>query len=304
MYICKTGATSLMMQIQSQSTQIIQIRKMSEREVESTMAHDAQPRNNSGESWIYSSLLEVIRPITSFATKLGTITSLYKTRSNKDWSSYQFTEEDNKRFKDIWEDADEDANIVLISLYVHTRKDDETRIDQIGVSTWFADKRAPMYSLQVHFEPDTNVQKSPLPQLIISGFLYGETQVLAESDIGPWLEDTFRASRGSQPKMCLVGHDVPHLLHLVQPYWKVPDDVTILDTRAMWGFRTQTTSLPSLEETLRVIGHEGDESLLDNAGNSARFILELLDFQIGPKKEKNERRYMDMGLNMWRSPSW
>lgn len=278
---------------------------MSEREVESTMAHGTQPKNSSGESWIYSSLLEVIRPITSFATKLGTLTSLCKSGSDKDWSSYQYTEEDNRRFMDRWENADEDAIIKFISLHVHTRKDDEARIDQIGVSTRFSDKRAPIYSLQIQVKPDSMVKKSPVLQRIISGFIYGETEILAESDIGAWLDDTFRSPRGSQPTtMCLVGHDVPHLLRLVQPYWKVPDDVTVLDTRAMWGFRDQTMSHPSLKQILGAIGRSGDESLLDNAGNSAQFILELLDVQIGPKKEKNERNYMEMGLNMWRSPSW
>lgn len=263
------------------------------------MDNDTEPKTSSGQSWFYSSLLQIISPIKILTTKLGTLTNVYSAASR-----YQYSEEDNKRFADIWKEKDVD--VVFFSLHVIAQNDnDDARIKQIGVSKWRSDHGTQILSLQAQVEDDAIVEKSSLPQLVTSGFIFGETELISESDVGPWLECTIRALRGSQQPTYLVGHDISHMLHLVQPYWKVPDDVTILDVRAIWESENRGASNPSLNQMSRMIGYGWDEPILSNAGNCAQLIMELLKSE-GTRRElkTNGSRYMNMGMNMWRSPSW
>lgn len=259
------------------------------------MEHDTKPETGS---WLYSSLLQIVRPITNLTTKFGTLANLYTTGP-----SYQYSEEDNTRFTDIWKETD--ADVVFFSLHIVTQNDDESQIKQIGVSKWRSDSGTQILSLQAQVEDDNVVEKSSFPRLVVNDFMFGEAEVISESDIGAWLECTFRCLRGSQQPTYLVGYDISDVLRLVQPYWKVPGDIIIFDTRAILEFKQQARSHPSLKQTLGAIARGWDGSQLDNAGNCARFILELVDRHASRiKAQYDTKKYMHMGLNMWRSPSW
>lgn len=264
------------------------------------MANNTKPETSSGQSWMYSSLLQILHPLEVLSTKLGTYTGLYNFLS-----SYKYIE-DHEGFKAIWKGTNEDdIDAVFISLHIITRSDDDARISQIGVSKWFPRQGTQLYSLQVQVNDDMLVEKSSLPQLVASGFLFGETEVIPESDIGPWLYYTFKALRGSQQAVYLVGHDVRHILHQVRPYWRIPNDIVILDTRALPKFESQETGHPSLKQILGPIDHRWHETLLDNAGNCAQLIIELLKLQASRVEgKKSIGIYLHMGLNAWRSPSW
>lgn len=280
--------------------------EMTERQAETQMNHGNKPETGSGQSWIYSSLIQTARPIASLAAKLGILPHLYNIY-DRDFLNPQYNDQENNKLRDTLKKA-ETASVGFISLHVITQSDDETRIGQIGMSRWRSDGWTQMISVHCQIDQGIATSESPYPRLIASDFKFGDTEVIAESDIGPWLDASFRSFQRHQDIICLVGHDIHRVLHLVQPYWRVPSGVVILDMRAIWESQNQLTSHPLLKEILGgVIGYSGGDSLLDNAGNTTQFILELIQSQVGEPKEKENKngpRYMNMGMNMWRSPSW
>lgn len=250
------------------------------------MDRDNKPEAGSGQSWIYSSLIQTARPVASLAAKLGILPYTYNIY-DRDFLNLQYNEEENKKLKEIWikaENANENENdntqIGFISLQLRSHKDDETKISQMGMSKWRSDGASQIASVHCHVEQDTAVGESSYPQLIASDFMSGDTEVITESDVGPWLEATFRSFQNYQDITCLIGHDIRRILHLVQPCWRVPSGVIILDTRAIWEFQTQASQHPSLRQTLEGVVLRGcDTFLADNTGNGARLILDLLQHQ-------------------------
>ena len=262
---------------------ITQSRKMSERQAENLMDHDNKPETGSGQTWIYSSLIQTVRPVAGLAAKLGILPYSYNAVYDRDFLNPRYNEDENKKLRDLWkkagnEDEDENARIGFITLHIISQKDDETKIGQIGMSKWHSDGWIHPASVHCQVEQGTvtALNESRYPQLIATNFKFGDTEVITESDIGPWLDATFRSFQCHQDITCIVGHDIHRLLHLVQPYWKVQSGVIILDTRAIWEFQTKATQHPSFNQTLGMVGYGRDDSLLDNAGNNARFVLELL----------------------------
>lgn len=268
------------------------------------MDNNTKPETGS-ESWIYPSLIQTVRPIASLAAKLGILPYSYNIIYDRDFLNSHYNEGEHRKLIDVRKKA-EKASIGFISLHTISQKDSEAKIDQMGMSKWRSDSWTGMVSVHCKVEQETAVSESAYPRLIAGDFMFGDTEAIAESDVGPWLDATFRSFQINQDITCLVGHDIRRTLRLVQPYWRVPSDVIILDTRAIWESQHQLADHPSLNQILRgVIDYRGDDSLLGNAGNTAQFILELIQPQVGRtegKKNKDETRYMDM--NMWRSPSW
>ena len=252
---------------------------MSERQAETTMDHDTKPESGSGQSWIHSSFIQTIRPVASLASRLRILPHLYRISYDKDFLDTQYNEEENKKLLDVCKKA-ENAQIGFISLHIISKKDNETEISQLGMSKWRSDGWTGMVSVHCQVEQEMVVSESGYPRLIAGDFTFGDTEVIVESDVGPWLEATFRSFQVNQDITCLVGHDIHRILHLVQPYWKVPSDVIILDTRAIWESQTQATEHPSFKQTLAGVAHHLDGRLVNNAGNVARLLLKLLQAQI------------------------
>lgn len=268
------------------------------------MDHDTKPETSPAQSWIHSSLIQTIRPAANLASKLGMLPHLYRINYDTDFLDTQYNEAENKKLVDICKKA-EDAQIGIIALHILSHSGDENKILQMGVSKWRSDGSTQIASVHCQVEQGMTVSEQSSLRLIAGDFMFGDTEVIPESDIGPWLDATFRSFHGHEDTTCLVGHDIHRILHLVQPYWRVPSGVVILDTRALWEFQTQAESHPPLKQTLGVVYKWWDESLLGNAGNSAVFILQSLERQVTRAQQKNKPgKYMDMGMNMWRSPSW
>lgn len=249
---------------------------MAERQAETTMDHDIKPDTGSGESWVYSSLIQTIRPVASLAAKLGILPYSYNAIYDRDFLNRQYNEQENNRLIEVWKKA-KNHEIGFITLHIISQKDNKTKIGQIGMSKWRSNGWTHAADVHCQVEKEIAVSESPYSQLIASDFIFGDTEVITESDVGPWLDATFRSFQINQDTICLVGHDIRRILHLVQPYWKVPSEVIVLDTRAIWEFQNQATKHPSFKETLAgVVGHGHADILFNNAGNDARFLVELL----------------------------
>lgn len=234
------------------------------------MANNTKPETSSGQSWIYSSMNQLVHPMANLAVKLGSLMGIFNAESRMTFLNWNHTEEENKRLVNIWRDA----GTVFITLQVLAQKNDERKIFQIGMSGWWPDNFNHIHSLYTEVEEAT--PDSLLPQQTFK-FLFGETEVIAEHDIGPWLQCTFKALQGTRHTACLVGYDIRRILHLVQPYWSVPHDVMIVDTRVTQGFQIPEHS--SFRQP-RQMHHQLDESLLDNAGNAAQLALESFQRQV------------------------
>lgn len=255
---------------------------MSERQVETTMNYDTKPGTGSGQSWIYSSLVQMGHSITNLASNLGKYTGLYTLlMSDREILSWTNTEEDNKRLIDLWSKP-ESAGIAFIALHALTQKDDETKISQIGISAWHPDRFDFINSIYVQVEQGTIPNSSLLPQKTAGQFIFGETEVIDESDIGPWLQCTFKALQGPQCGACLIGFDIRRILQQVRPYWSVPPNVLILDTQSAHGFQTESRGNPlSFRQTLKgANGFQLDEAQFGNAGNFAQSVLKSFQNQV------------------------
>lgn len=273
------------------------------------MDNGTKPETGSGQSWIYSSLIQTARPIASLAAKLGVLPYSYNAVYDRDFINPRYNEEENHKLRDVWkktknenedEGEGEDTQIGFISLHIISQKDKETGIDQIGMSKWRSNGWTGMVSVHCQVEQETTmgvsavsegaVSEAAYPRLIAGDFLFGDTEVIIESDVGPWLDATFKSFQINQDIIYLVGHDIHRILHLVQQYWKVPSDVVILDTRAIWEFQNGVTEHPSLEETMEwVTDYRRRKSSIHNAGNISQFLLSLLRAQ-GRVSEQNRTR--------------
>lgn len=260
---------------------------MSERQTEPPMDHDTKPETSSGQSWIYPSLIQAVRPVASLAAKLRLLPYSYNTIYDRDFVNTQYNEEENKKLADIWKRTEDDS-VGFVTLHILTRDDDETKVSQLGMSKWRSDGLSQIVSFHGQVEQDlAAVKESALPRWVVGDFIFGETEAIAQSDVGPWLYHTFKSFQNSQRTTCLVGHDIRRILHLVKSDWQVPSDVAIIDTRAIWEFQTEATQHPSLQQTLEgVAGLRGDDSILKNSGNDARFILKLLRIQAKQSRKK------------------
>lgn len=248
---------------------------MSERQAENNMDRDTKLEIGSGQSWIYSSLTQTIRPIATLASRLGVLPYSYNAVYDRNFVDPHYNEQENKKLIDVWGKA-ENARIGFVSLHIFSQKDNETKLSQIGMSKWRSGGLTQTVSVHCQIEHGTPVSESSSPRLIAGDFIFGDTEVITESDVGPWLDATFKSFQFDQDISCLVGHDIRHILHLVKSDWEVPGDVVILDTRAIWESQAKATQHPSFDRTLRRVGHDRDGSVLNNAGNNARFVLELL----------------------------
>lgn len=238
---------------------------------------------------MYSSFIQTVRPVASLTAKLGVLPYSYNIY-DRDFLNPHYNEEENKKLIDVWGKT-EDSQVSFISLHILCQNDNGNKIDQIGMSKWHSDGMTQKVSVHCQVEKETAESENSSPRLIAGDFMSGDTEVIIESDVGPWLDATFRSFQSHEDTTCLVGHDIRRILHLVQPCWRVPSDVVILDTRAIWEFQKQAKSHPSLEQTLRGVSRKWwDESLLGNAGNSALFILDLLENEIFEAERRGHRR--------------
>lgn len=251
------------------------------------MDHDTKPETGSGQSWVYSSLIQTARPIASLAARLGVLPHSYNIIYDRDFLNLHYNREENKRLIDVWEKTRNDR-IGFITLQVITQKDNEDKISEMGMSKWRSDGWTGSVSVHCQVEKETAVSESPYPQLRATNFMFGDTEVITESDVGPWLDATFRSFQISQDTTCLVGHDIRRILHLIQPHWTVPSDITILDTRAIWEYQMQPTQHPSLKQTLKSFAPGWDGPLLDNAGNGAGLLIKLFQAQASQAKKSKD----------------
>lgn len=262
------------------------------------MDHDTKPETGSEESWIYSSLLQMGHSITTLTENLRRFTRLYTTVFDRDILSWKNTEEHNKRLIDLWKKPGS-AGVAFISLHVLARKDDETKISQIGMSAWQPNNFDFIDSVYCQVEQGT-IHNDSSSQQTAGKFIWGETEVIPDADIYPWLQCTFKAMRGPQNVACLIGCDTRRILQLVQPYWSVPSDVLIFETQAAQGFQIQTSNnLLSFQQTLQSAnGYPLDESQLNNAGNIAQLVLRAFQNQV--RKSEDEMDSKKRVLNVYR----
>lgn len=250
------------------------------------MEQDTRSETGSEQSWIYPTLIQTIRPAANLASKLGILPNFYRISYDRDFIDPRYNEEENRRLVDVWKQT-VNANIGFITLHVISEKGNETKISQMGMSKWRSDGWIHPASVHCQVEQGLAMSESSSLRLIAGDFMCGDTEVIPESDVGPWLDATFRSFQINQDSTCLVGHDIHHILHLIQPYWRVPSNVIILDTRAIWESQAHATQHPSLKQTLARVARHIDERLLNNAGNVARWILELLQSQAYHSKAKD-----------------
>lgn len=213
----------------------------------------------------------------NLAPELGILGGPYKARFDRSFSSRQFVKEENKRLLEVWKET-KNGNILFLAIQVRTSHTNN-KINQIGISRWWPDGWAQLDSFHGQIEQETMVDRSSHQS--VDGFIFGETETIYDPDVGPWLDHTFKALQSPHQTTCLIGHNIRHILHLIQPYWQIPSNMIVLDTRAIWEFQNEATQHPSFKQTLEgVDGYRGDESILNNAGNGARLTLKLLQAQI------------------------
>lgn len=240
------------------------------------MDHNTKSKENGfQQSSIYSSLIQTARPVASLAARLRILPYSYNVIYDRDFLNTHYNEEENMRLLDVWRKG-EYTETGYISLHIISQKDDETKISQIGMSKWRSDGSTDPISVHCQVERETTESESSSIRLIAGDFIFGDTEVITESDIGPWLDATFKSFQVHQNITCLVGHDIRHILHLVKSDWEAPSDVIILDTRAIWESQTNATQHPSFKKSLGVVGYGRDDFVFNNAGNNARFILDLV----------------------------
>lgn len=239
-------------------------------------------------------MLNMVHSIAGLTQNLGRLARLYTGISDREILSWKNTEEDNKRLIDLWRKPG-NSGVVFISLHAFSCKDDGTKISQIGMSAWQPNNFDFVHSIYGQVEQGTMPNNSLLSQQTTGKFIWGETEVIPDFDIRPWLQSTFKSLRGPQNTTCLIGYDIRRILQLVQPYWSVPHDVLIFETQAAQGFQIQTSEhLLSFQKTLRgANGFHLDDSQLENAGNVAQLVL---------KSFQNQVRKTDASINKSKAP--
>ncbi|KAH8163772.1 hypothetical protein CIB48_g4465 [Xylaria polymorpha] len=111
-------------------------------------------------------------------------------------------------------------------------------------------------------------------------FLYGNTQAIQATDIGPSLQHVFSNLASRYQQIYLIAHDVEAKLERLSKHWVAPDGFIALDTQLIWQAQHNNITPVSLGECIDTIGPLRDlKSSVNNVGNSSRAILELLRYQ-------------------------
>ncbi|KAI0376715.1 hypothetical protein F5Y04DRAFT_285657 [Hypomontagnella monticulosa] len=116
-------------------------------------------------------------------------------------------------------------------------------------------------------------------------FTFGASVVIGEAQLATCLNEFFQLWTAGNDRLVIVGHGMESTIGLLKDYWKPPASAILLDTQKIWQIQNAQQTSVTLEKAL---GEKGpapgldsryNHYLLNNAGNDARFILDLLKVQ-------------------------
>ncbi|OTA68094.1 hypothetical protein K449DRAFT_430210 [Hypoxylon sp. EC38] len=171
------------------------------------------------------------------------------------------------------------GKVVFVSLDVHAWDIDQDKITDIGVSIWHPRTPDGLNMLSYHWQIKDNMflknRYVPNEPYI---FTFGNTEVVSQNQIAAILNDVFEYS-SRLGRMIIVGHDIHSTVRLLAGHWK-PESVTFLDTEKIFQIQHRCPEKVPLKTALNTTSRvRYIESLLNNAGNDARFIIYLLQTQ-------------------------
>ncbi|KAI1749131.1 hypothetical protein F4782DRAFT_514691 [Xylaria castorea] len=177
-----------------------------------------------------------------------------------------------------WEQVDKSA-VLFVALDVAFMGETQKTVTAIGLSHWCLDRTSELISF--HWIIDDlqglGIRKAAFEDDL---FLYGTTEGIRESDIGPSLHDTFSDLSSRYQQIYLIGHNVEFMLDRLSTHWVVPNNCIVLDILFVWQAPHNITSPVSLEDCINSIPKLQDsKSSLNNVGNSSRVMIWLLQNQ-------------------------
>ncbi|KAI3318790.1 hypothetical protein HD806DRAFT_302783 [Xylariaceae sp. AK1471] len=181
---------------------------------------------------------------------------------------------DNDQLKALLRSRDLDS-FVFVVISVLPRKD-KNCLGEIGLSIWYPGQEYDQQnSLHWVIKEERLLGERDSHDWPI--FYFGDTEYIKISEIGALLQDEISSLQHSASHVVIVGHGIERVLNWLQDFWYIPNGVKIIDTQKVWQFQHQKMGDVPLIAALETIPAQFyDKQLLGNAGNEARFTLELL----------------------------
>jgi hypothetical protein len=110
-------------------------------------------------------------------------------------------------------------------------------------------------------------------------FKFGQSEeIRKEADLRPILNAALSDLQLAHDVVVLVGHDVQNDLGNLKKHcgWQVPNQIIVLDTLHIWRAWVNVPHRGNLEQALDTFALLDDSECLHNAGNDAKYTMELL----------------------------
>ncbi|KAI1660637.1 hypothetical protein F4813DRAFT_299906 [Daldinia decipiens] len=172
---------------------------------------------------------------------------------------------------------------VFISIEAKVWNQDHNKITDIGLSTWYTGSFDPGRYSHYWQVKDNLSLRNECTANEPDTFMFGSTGLVEEgADIALILDAMFKSLISQPQRVAIVGHDVHSTIGLLKTYWEPPGSIMILDTQRIWQVQYGRVDKVTLEDALDMtLGAVYNKCWLHNAGNDARFILNLLEAQGG-----------------------
>ncbi|KAI0849024.1 hypothetical protein F5Y00DRAFT_269686 [Daldinia vernicosa] len=166
----------------------------------------------------------------------------------------------------------------FVSINAHAWDQDYSKITDIGVCTWreYSFKHVTKSSYHWRIRENMSLKNIYVPNEP-DIFAFGSTKIINEFHIAQVIDSVLEPFIAEFPKVIVVGYDIKSTMHLLHTKWKPPESIVFLDTQKLWQIRNHHSDRVDLERALETTPAANYERrLLHNAGNNARYILELI----------------------------
>lgn len=107
-------------------------------------------------------------------------------------------------------------------------------------------------------------------------FLYGKSEVIAPSQIQPFIDATFSSFRRRYDTIHIVGHSARSTEDTIKKLLNQDDFAFGFDTQRIWQYQHREQQEVSLEKILLAMKIPHQPASLENAGNASHYIILLL----------------------------
>ncbi|OTB00170.1 hypothetical protein M426DRAFT_268194 [Hypoxylon sp. CI-4A] len=252
-------------------------------------------RKLSSPAWYYTALRMIGWPVIYFFSWAKLINNIWDASSrivcvNRPGQKHHEGVNDSEILSNLWRESKNQV-ITYASIDVHAWDLDQSKITDIGVSTWDSNtiEQSDIVSYHWQIKDNTALKNKCIPNNP-DIFTFEGTKLIDNNQVAPILDDIFEHLVAEGQKLAIVGHGIQQTIDVLKHHWQPPDSAILLDTQRIWKIQQQQSQQVTLEEALSTTsGLVYDEHLLHNVGNKARYTLNLLQAQ-GTLSRKPQRK--------------